>query len=512
MNAYQHFAARFLGAPERRFLEDDDGALYTYGDLDRATARVAAFLGELGLSPGARVAAQIDKSPQAVFLYLGVLRAGFCFLPLNTAYQEAELTYFLSNAEPEVVICRPEAAALFERLGSAVKVRRVLTLGARGEGTLADALKGTTVTTAVGAPATTAFAAQAVSHDDPAVLIYTSGTTGRSKGAILTHGNLTSNADVLCEAWQLTADDVLIHALPMFHVHGLFVALHPLLCAGARLLFQRTFDPEQVLGALPRATVLMGVPTFYTRLLVEPQLTPARCAKIRLFVSGSAPLLEATFRAFAERTGHTILERYGMSEAGMITSNPYRGERRAGTVGRPLPGIALRVVGENGREIPRGQAGGIEIRGPNVFAGYLGMPEQTRQDFTEDGYFKTGDVGTLSDDGYVAIVGRSKDIVITGGYNVYPKEIELLLDAFPEVEESAVVGVPHDDFGEAVTAVVVLKSKGRLSEKDIVARLKSMIASYKVPRRVHFVKELPRNAMGKVEKKRLREQLVGSPG
>jgi malonyl-CoA/methylmalonyl-CoA synthetase len=502
MNAYQHFSRAFLQAPDRIFLEDDDGTTYTYADLERATARVAAFLTELGLSRGARVAAQIDKSPQAVFLYLGVLRAGGCFLPLNTAYQETELGYFLRNAEPEVVIGRPESSPLFERLAQGSKVRRVLTLGARGEGTFTDQSKG--------APST--FSGASTSSDDAAVLIYTSGTTGRSKGAVLTHGNLTSNADVLCEAWRVASDDVLIHALPMFHVHGLFVALHPLLSRGARILFQRKFEPKQVLGALPRATLLMGVPTFYARLLAEKELSRELCAKMRLFVSGSAPLLEATFRAFQERTGHTILERYGMSEAGMITSNPYAGERRAGTVGKPLPGVALRVVDDHGREVSRGQAGAIEIRGPNVFAGYFGMSDQRRQDFTEDGYFKTGDVGILSDDGYVSIVGRSKDIVITGGYNVYPKEIELVLDAFPEVEESAVVGVPDHDFGEAVTAVVVLRSGVGLTETDVVARLKATIASYKVPRRVHFLKELPRNAMGKVEKKRLREQLVGPSG
>ncbi|HMI88865.1 MAG TPA: AMP-binding protein [Polyangiaceae bacterium] len=502
MNAYQHFATRFLRAPERLFLEDKNGATYTYADLDRETARIAALLARLGLSRGARVAAQVDKSPQGLFLYLGVLRAGFCFLPLNTAYQEAELAYFLRNAEPEVVICRPDAAALFQRLGRDAHVRRVLTLGARGEGTLIDELEN----------APPPWGTATMSSDDPAVLIYTSGTTGRSKGAVLTHGNLTSNADVLCEAWHFTADDVLIHALPIFHVHGLFVALHPLICAGARLLLHRKFDPKQVLDALPRATVLMGVPTFYTRLLAERELSREHCSAMRLFTSGSAPLLEATFRAFAERTGHTILERYGMSEAGMITSNPYAGERRAGTVGKPLPGVTLRVAGENARELPRGQAGDIEIRGANVFAGYLGMPEQTRQDFTADGYFKTGDVGMVSEDGYVSIVGRSKDIVISGGYNVYPKEIELVLDAFAEVEESAVVGVPHEDLGEAVTAVVVLKAGCALTELEMIARLKPMIAAYKVPRRVHVVQELPRNAMGKVEKKRLREQLVGPLG
>ena len=499
MNAYQHFAARFLPFLQHVFLEDEHGAIVRYADLERETAKVASFLTSLGLSPGARVAAQIDKSPEGVFLYLGVLRAGLCFLPLNTAYQTTELAYFLGNAEPEVVVCRPETAGLFDGLAQAHRVRHLFTLGARGEGTLPARF----------AAAATTFAPIATKNDDPAVMIYTSGTTGRSKGAVLSHGNLTSNADVLCEAWRFTEKDVLVHALPMFHVHGLFVALHTVLGSGARLLFQRKFDPKQVLAALARATVLMGVPTFYTRLLDEPGLTRESCAKMRLFVSGSAPLLAATFRDFAARTGHTILERYGMSEAGMITSNPYDGDRRAGTVGKPLPGVALRVAGETGREASTGEAGGIEIRGPNVFAGYFRMPELTASDFTPDGYFKTGDVATRSEDGYVTIVGRSKDIVITGGYNVYPKELELLIDAFAEVSESAVIGLPHDDFGEAVTAVVVLRAEAALTEADVILRLKAQIASYKVPRRVFFVKDLPRNAMGKVEKKRLREDLGG---
>lgn len=503
MNAYQHFAARFLPFSARVFLEDEHGAIVRYADLERETAKVASFLTSLGLAKGARVAAQIDKSPEGVFLYLGVLRAGLCFLPLNTAYQEAELAYFLGNAEPEVVVCRPETAGLFERLAPLHRVRHLLTLGARGEGTLPARI----------AEASTTFVPVATKSEDPAVIIYTSGTTGRSKGAVLSHGNLTSNADVLAESWRFSEHDVLVHALPMFHVHGLFVALHTVLGSGARLLFHRKFEPKQVLAALSRATVLMGVPTFYTRLLGETDLTRERCAKMRLFVSGSAPFLAATFRDFEARTGHTILERYGMSEAGMITSNPYDGDRRAGTVGKPLPGVSLRIVNDGGREVPRGEAGGIEICGPNVFAGYFRMPEQTASEFTPDGYFKTGDVATQSDDGYVTIVGRSKDIVITGGYNVYPKELELLIDAFPEVVESAVIGLPHDDFGEAVTAVVILRAGEAITEAELVARLKSKIASYKVPRRVHFLnaKELPRNAMGKVEKKRLREELGSLP-
>jgi malonyl-CoA/methylmalonyl-CoA synthetase len=502
MNAYQHFAERFLQNPEGPFLEDELGATYSYADLDRATARVAAWLAKLGLSPSTRVAAQIDKSPEGLFLYLGVLRAGFCFLPLNVAYREAELAYFLGNAEPEIVVCRPEAMATFERLAETHHVRHVYSLGARGEGTLSVALR----------DMPSAFAAKVTADGDPAVIIYTSGTTGRSKGAVVTHGNLIANADALCKAWEITADDVLVHALPVFHVHGLFVALHPLIAASARLIFQRRFEPREVLGAFSRATLMMGVPTYYTRLLSEAGLSRAAVANMRLFVSGSAPLLEATFRAFRDRTGHSILERYGMSEAGIIASNPCAGERRPGTVGRALPGVLLRVVDESGREVPPGQAGGVEICGPSVFCGYFRMPDRTRDDFAPDGYFKTGDVGTLSEDGYLSIVGRSKDIVITGGYNVYPKEIELFLDALPEIEESAVVGVPHDDLGEAVMAVVVLRPGTALGEQAIVARLKSAMASYKVPRRVHFVKELPRNAMGKVEKKRLRELLRGAIG
>jgi malonyl-CoA/methylmalonyl-CoA synthetase len=445
------------------------------------------------------VAAQIDKSPEGLFLYLGAIRAGFSFLPLNTAYQAAELAYFLDNAAPEVVVCRPEAGPLVQRCAEEAHVRHVFTLGSSGEGTLAEACKG--------APAS--FHDVSTARDRPAVIIYTSGTTGRSKGALLTHHNLTSNADVLTDHWQFTSDDVLIHALPTFHVHGLFVALHPVLCAGAKLSFHRRFEPQRVLAALARATVLMGVPTFYTRLLGEAALSRESCKTMRLFVSGSAPLSKETFDAFFERTGFRILERYGMSEAGMITSNPYVGERRAGTVGLPLPGVSLRIVDERGRELPPGQVGDIEIRGPNVFTGYFRMPEKAREDFTADGYFRTGDVGQKSPDGYVTIVGRSKDIVITGGYNVYPKEVELAIDAFPEVLESAVIGVGHHDLGEAVTAVVVLREGCELSEPELVARLKSAMASYKVPKRVHFVRELPRNAMGKVEKRLLREKVAG---
>jgi malonyl-CoA/methylmalonyl-CoA synthetase len=459
---------------------------------------VASFLAGLGLAKGDRVAAQIDKSPQGLFLYLGALRAGFGFLPLNIAYQRGELAYFIGDAEPRVVVCRPEMQATFEALLQGRSTTRLYTLDADGGGTLPAALAG----------AATIFDPVPCDDNDLAVIIYTSGTTGRSKGAMVTHGNLTSNGTVLRDYWRFTARDVLLHALPTFHVHGLFVALHPILLAGAKLLFHRKFDAKAVLAALPRATSMMGVPTFYTRLLEEPGLTRDAVEHVRVFISGSAPLLAETFNAWRARTGHTILERYGMSEAGMITSNPYEGERRGGTVGFPLPGISVRVADEQGKALGAGAPGAIEVKGPNVFAGYWRMPAKTKEDFTADGWFKTGDVGQWSADGYLSIVGRAKDLIISGGYNVYPKEIELVIDTLPGVVESAVVGVPHPDFGECVTAVVVRARGARMDEAAVIAHVKSQIAGYKVPKRVHFVDDLPRNAMGKVQKNVLREQLA----
>jgi malonyl-CoA/methylmalonyl-CoA synthetase len=499
MNAYAFFQAAFERRQSEIFLEDELGASYTYADLDRETARVAAFLTGLGLQPGARVAAQIEKSPQGLFLYLGTLRAGLCYLPLNSAYQKGEITYFLGDAEPAVFVCDPARFAGYEAIARAAKVAHLLTLDSRGAGTLPDGLKDV-------APH---FAPRPVGADDLAVIIYTSGTTGRSKGAMVTHGNLTSNAAVLKDYWWFTERDVLIHALPVFHVHGLFVALHPILLAGARILFQRKFDAKAVLAAVPRATSLMGVPTFYVRLLGEPGLTKDAVRGMRLFVSGSAPLLLDTFSEWQARTGHTILERYGMSEAGMITSNPYDGERRGGTVGFPLPGIALRVAGADDSPLPPDEPGAVQIKGPNVFAGYWQMPEKTREEFTADGWFRTGDVGQWSADGYLSIVGRAKDLIISGGYNVYPKEIELVIDAIPGVMESAVVGVPHPDFGEAVTAVVVKQPGATLTEGTIVDIVRDQIAGFKVPKHVHFVDDLPRNAMGKIQKAVLREKFSG---
>jgi malonyl-CoA/methylmalonyl-CoA synthetase len=498
MNAYTFFRRGFAARLGETFLEADGGERYTYADLDRETARVAAFLTGLGLAGGDRVAAQIDKSPQGLFLYLGCLRAGFCYLPLNTAYQRGELGYFLQDAEPRVVVCRPQMLGTFEELARDAGAPQLYTLDENGKGTLTTAMAG----------AAPALEDPTLGENDLAVIIYTSGTTGRSKGAMVTHGNLTSNGAVLKDYWRFTERDVLLHALPIFHVHGLFVGIHPILLAGAKILFHRKFDPKAMLAALPCATAMMGVPTFYVRLLAEPGLTRALVQHVRLFVSGSAPLLLDTFEEWTARTGHTILERYGMSEAGMITSNPYDRERRGGTVGFPLPGISVRVVDE-GRALGAGKPGVVEIKGPNVFAGYWRLPEKTKEEFTADGWFRTGDVGQWSEDNYLSIVGRAKDLIISGGYNVYPKEIELVIDAIPGVVESAVVGVPHPDFGESVTAVVVKQKGAALDEATVIAHVKAQIANFKVPKRVVFVEDLPRNAMGKVQKNVLRDNLKG---
>jgi malonyl-CoA/methylmalonyl-CoA synthetase len=489
MNTYACFAENFLQSPDRVFLESDSGENYSYTDVERETARYANFLIGLGLKTGDRVAVQIEKSPQAVFVYLACLRAGLCYLPLNNAYQQGEIRYFLGDAEPSVALCSPQNLSWFSTLCTEAKVPHTFTLDQNGNGSFADAARSSS----------TKFVTATSKPDDLAVIIYTSGTTGRSKGAMVTHGNLTSNAQVLCDAWKITANDTLIHALPIFHIHGLFVALNTILRSGGKLIFQRKFNVQAILSALPRATILMGVPTLYTRLLAESGFTRESCKSIRLFVSGSAPLLLDTFNEFRERSGHTILERYGMSEAGMICSNPYGGERRGGTVGKPLPGVTLRIEGD--------EPGGIEIKGANVFSGYWRMPEKTREEFTDDGYFKTGDIGTIDKDGYVSIVGRAKDLIISGGFNVYPKEIELVLDAIPGVAESAVIGLPHTDFGEAVTAVIVRSKDGAtLTDIDVINHVKTELANFKVPKHVHFVDELPRNTMGKVQKNILRER------
>jgi malonyl-CoA/methylmalonyl-CoA synthetase len=483
--------------PERPF--------YTWRDLDEGSAMLANLLGSLALPPLSRIAVQVDKSVEALLLYLAVLRSGHVFLPLNTAYQEAELAYFIGNAEPAVVVCAPKNFGWIAQLAFGRGVEHVFTLGDGRCGTLLDR--------AAFQPRTQEPASRG--PEDLAAILYTSGTTGRSKGAMLGHGNLASNTEVLHRAWAWKEGrtlprperDVLIHALPIFHVHGLFVACHGALRAGAKMLWFDRFDAGAVVARLPEATVFMGVPTLFVRLLAEHGLSAARCARMRLFVSGSAPLLLETFREFQARTGHTILERYGMSETVMLTSNPYApaSARRGGTVGPALPGVGLRIVGEKGQPLAAGEIGGIEVRGPNVFKGYWRMPEKTADDFTPDLWFKTGDVGRLEEDGYVAIVGRSKDLVITGGYNVYPAEVEGFLNELPGVAESAVIGVPHPDFGEAVVAVLIGKPGATLEPAAVQAAMKSRIAGFKVPKAVIVAAELPRNAMGKVQKNLLRE-------
>ena len=493
-NFYTAVAASIEAGPERVFLETDDGKTHVRAELARESARFARLLIEAGAVRGDRVAVQVEKSPVCLFLYLGCLRAGLVYLPLNTAYQRNELAYFLQDAQPSIVVCKPESIELMRELSDAAT--QILTLDGEGHGSLAD--------DAAALPSK--FVTADCAADDVAVILYTSGTTGRSKGAMVTHRNLLSNARALIDCWGFSDRDVLLHALPIFHIHGLFVANHCALLSGARLLWHRKFDPALVLRDLPRATVMMGVPTFYTRLLAQPQFDREVCRNMRLFISGSAPLLLESFKDFQARSGHTILERYGMSEAGMICSNPLAGQRRGGSVGFPLPGVSVRVTNEQDWPLSRGEIGGIQIKGENVFAGYWQMPEKTREDFTHDGFFRTGDVGTFDADGYVSIVGRAKDLIISGGYNVYPKEIELALDALPGVAESAVIGVAHPDFGEAVVAVVVARKDAKLDPAAMIAELKKNFANYKVPKQMHVVEDLPRNAMGKVQKALLRER------
>jgi malonyl-CoA/methylmalonyl-CoA synthetase len=483
---------------------------YRYADLEHGSARIANLFADLGLPPGARVLVHADKSVEAVMLYLAVLRAGLVYVPLNPAYQASEVEYFTADAEPALVVCAPRHFAWVSRLAFAAGTRMVLTLGDDRTGSLLERA----------AQFGNEFATVARRGEDLAAIIYTSGTTGRSKGAQLSHDNLRANAEVLHDAWQwregmAPADragrDVLVHALPIFHVHGLFVALHGALRAGARMVWFHRFDPLATIARLPGASVFMGVPTLYVRMLAQASLTREACATMRLFVSGSAPLLADTFAAWRERTGHTILERYGMSETVMLTSNPYRPEsaRQPGTVGRALPGVGLRVRGEHGEACGPGEIGGVDVRGPSVFAGYWRMPEKTREEFTADGWFRTGDVGALDADGVLTLVGRSKDLVISGGFNVYPAEIEGRINELAGVAESAVVGVPHPDFGEAVVAVVVPRPGAALDPQELTRSLKSAIAGFKVPKHVRIVEALPRNAMGKVQKKLLREELGG---
>jgi malonyl-CoA/methylmalonyl-CoA synthetase len=493
-----HLFHGLLGTPPdsaKIFLETPDGRILTYGELLAGTARFAHLLVKRGLKPGDRLAVQAEKSPEAIILYLAAARAGMVFLPLNTAYTTAELDYFIEDAAPALVVVDPvrrdALEAIAHRHGAALD-----TLDARGGGSIIEGAREM--------PAE--FTDAERGKDDLAALLYTSGTTGRSKGAMLTQDNLLSNALVLRQYWHFTPADVLLHALPLFHTHGLFVATNVVLAAGASLLFLPKFDADQVMRLLPRATSLMGVPTFYVRLLQHPALGRETTGHIRLFVSGSAPLLAETHRAWSARTGHAILERYGMTETNMNTSNPYDGERIPGTVGFPLPGTALRISEpESGRELAHGETGMIEVKGPNVFKGYWRNPEKTKAEFRPDGFFITGDLGKIDKRGYVHIVGRGKDLIISGGYNVYPKEVESEIDRLPGVVESAVIGVAHPDLGEGVTALVVRTGEQTIDEATIQRRLRERLAGYKQPKRVIFVADLPRNTMGKVQKNLLRE-------
>jgi malonyl-CoA/methylmalonyl-CoA synthetase len=499
-NLYAAFAAAFPKDHSACAIETTDARYYTWADIEHASAKLANLLASFKLKPGARIAVQVDKSVENILLYLAVLRAGYVYLPLNNAYQNAELAYFLNDASPAVVVCAPAQREQLVPLVQSCGAKYLFTLDAHAQGSL--------ITQAAAMP--TSFKTVLRKADDLAVILYTSGTTGRSKGAMLTHGNMLSNAKTLHDYWGWSAHDVLLHALPVFHVHGLFVAIHGALLAGAKMLWMDKFDAAQTLKLLPRSTVFMGVPTLYTRLLAQPELNRQVTQQMRVFISGSAPLLVETHQAFFTRTGHTILERYGMSETIMLTSNPYHGNaqqlRRAGTVGLPLPGVQVRVMREDGSPCASGETGSIQVKGSNVFQGYWQMPEKTQEEFTADGFFKTGDVGKFDAQGYLSIVGRSKDLIITGGYNVYPKEIETYLDALPGVQESAVIGLPHPDFGEAVCAVITPRTGQTPDPQTLITALKDQIANFKVPKRIWVQPELPRNTMGKVQKNVLRAQ------
>ncbi len=503
-NLYAHLRANFPANLDTTAVETDNGLHYSWRDLDRASAMLANLLVSLKLPAGARIAVQVDKSVEAMALYLATLRAGYVFLPLNTAYQSAEMQYFIANAEPSVVVCSSKNFGWVSKIAFTCGTQNVFTLDDDRTGSLLERA----------AYCADQHACASSKDSDVAAILYTSGTTGRSKGAMLSHGNLRSNAATLKDYWGWQTGDVLIHALPIFHVHGLFVAIHGALINGSTMLWFNKFDPQQVIAAMPRATVFMGVPTLYVRMLAEPALTAVVAQNMRLFIAGSAPLLKETFEQWQRHTGHTILERYGMSETVMLTSNPYKAEpryqnqseRRPSTVGFPLPGVSLRVCGDDGAAVPANQMGGLQVKGPNVFDGYWRMPEKTAEEFTQDGYFKTGDVGKVDERGYVHIVGRSKDLIISGGYNVYPAEVEAVINDLPGVAESALIGVPHPDFGEVGVALVIAQAGAALQADAIIAALKAQLANFKIPKHCAVLHELPRNTMGKVQKNVLREQ------
>jgi malonyl-CoA/methylmalonyl-CoA synthetase len=495
-NLFTLFTAHFPQDGSRVFLERPDRSVLTYADVLDRSGRFANTLLTLGVKPGDRVAAQVEKTPEAVLLYLASLRVGAVYLPLNTAYTAAEVRYFLGDAEPTVFVCSPNRSDEMRSLARGLGLPQVETLSADGQGTLADKA-------AIAPPD---FGDVARAGDDLAAILYTSGTTGRSKGAMLSHRNLASNANTLRDTWRFTPEDRLLHALPIFHTHGLFVAINLTLMTGSSLIFLPAFNADEIMRLLPKATVMMGVPTFYVRLLSRPNFNRASVRHMRLFVSGSAPLSAVTHRDFFAHTGQAILERYGMTETNMNTSNPYDGERIPGSVGFPLPGVEIRIADpQTGNALPQGEIGVIELRGPNVFKGYWRMPEKTKEEFRPDGFFVSGDLGYIDQKGYLYISGRAKDLVISGGYNVYPAEVESAIEAIPGVAECAVIGVPHADFGEAVVAIVAPKPGSFLDEKQIQSAIASGLAKYKQPKRVFVTTDIPRNAMGKIQKKDLRE-------
>ena len=499
-NLYTILQGGFPSDPDSACLILPDGGEVSYGMLQQESARYANLIVSLGVQPGDRVAVQVEKTAAAVLLYLGCLRAGAVFLPMNVAYKRHELEYFLCDATPRLFVCRPQIRLLAGELAAKAGVDHLLELNDDGGGSLVEAA----------AEHQNSFVTVPRSTADLAAILYTSGTTGQPKGAMLSHGNLAANALVLHRHWGFCHGDVLLHLLPIFHTHGLFVAIHCALLNGSPMFFEPRFDAARALSLLPRATVFMGVPTYYVRLLAESGFTGHHCAGMRLFISGSAPLLKETFDDFKARTGHTILERYGMTEGGMFTSNPYDGERRGGTVGFPLPGTTIRIVDDTGTPTKTGEVGNILVKGGQVFVGYWRKPEKTGEEFTEDAFFKTGDLGRLDNDGYITIIGRSRDLIITGGLNVYPKEIEELVDGLSGVVETAVIGRPDPDLGEVVTAVVVRQknaSGDSLTESGIIDALKAIIAGFKIPKQVFFVDDLPRNTMGKVQKNVLQQKV-----
>jgi malonyl-CoA/methylmalonyl-CoA synthetase len=500
-NFYTLFSDHLGAAPSAPCIETEAGEVLDRAWLERLSARYANFLIGLGCVPSDRVAVQVDKSPQALALYLACVRAGLCFLPLNTAYRPAELSHLLADAAPKVFVCRPVDFDAMQDLSREVGVAQVLSLDECGDGSFKTGADG----------CVEMFQTVHRDGDDTAALLYTSGTTGRPKGAIISHRAMTYCAITLGRAWQFSRDDVLLHTLPIFHGHGLFISSNVALAAGARLIFHRRFDVSAIIAAMTRATVFMAVPTYYHRLLADERLNADACRSLRLFTSGSAPLSAEVHREFELRTGHSIVERYGATETMILCANPIDGERRPGSVGRPLPGVELRIADEHDLPLPDGEIGMIEVRGPGLFSGYWNMPEQTAKEFTFDGFFRTGDLGRIDNDGYISITGRSKDLIISGGYNVYPAEVEAVINEHAAIRESAVIGVPHADFGEAVVAVVIASDPHRPPDPtDIMQLVKGRLANFKVPKHVAVVADLPRNAMGKVQKNQLRTSFAGT--